>query len=88
MTREERLQALVRREQERWFESTGFTLRDTDMREYLGVDPADYFADELDAAAAAVEEVDVPCCTPMDAAHTLPNGHSVFCRAEMTKEKA
>ncbi|GGM52635.1 hypothetical protein ACFFX1_55440 [Dactylosporangium sucinum] len=35
-----------------------------------------------------VEEVDAPCCTPADATHTLPNGHSVFCRNEMTKERS
>jgi hypothetical protein len=26
-----------------------------------------------------VQEVDAPCCTPWDALHTLPDGHSVFC---------
>ncbi len=35
-----------------------------------------------------VEEADLPCCTPMDEAHTLPNGHTVFCRDEMNRELA
>ncbi len=34
------------------------------------------------AEAPEVEEADLPYCTPMDEAHTLPNGHTVFCRVE------
>ncbi len=36
--------------------------------------------------APEVEEADLPCCWPMDEAHTLPNGHTVFCRTEMNRE--
>ncbi len=39
-------------------------------------------------AATGVEETDLPCCTPMDEAHTLPNGHTVFCRDEMNRERS
>lgn len=39
--------------------------------------------------ATDVEEVDAPCCEPMDAAHMVGDtGHSVFCRDLMTAERA
>ncbi len=53
-----------------------------------------WFADEpypqrrLYDVVPDVEEADLPCCAPMNEAHTLPNGHTVFCRDEMNRGRA